>query len=361
MVRVLVIAKDLQLHGITGVIMNYFRALDVDSIKMDFAVGAPVDGDLLNEIEAKGSKLVLLPSKSKQPIGYYASINRVMKEGKYDILHVHGNSATITVELFLGLKNKIQCRIAHSHNSTCNHTWIHKILKPAFKYTYTKGLACSDIAGKWMFGNGSFQVIQNGFDTQEYIFSDADRKDVRNKYGLEKSFVVGHIGYFNKQKNHARLIDIFYKLKSQIPSAKLLLIGDGYTRDIIVEKVNNLNLENDVVFAGTTKNIPQMLAAMDCFLFPSLYEGLGIVLLEAQISGLPCVLSDVVPDTTKLGDNYFKVSLEDSDDVWVKSIVEHPLELSDRRLFYNKHREAIEKYEITKNVSDLFDLYNESR
>lgn len=355
--NVLVVAKDLQLHGITSVIMSYFRALDRNLIRIDFAVGSPVDRDLLREIRAAGSQVELLPPKSEQPMGYYAGIDRAMKKKQYDILHVHGNSAVIGAELLLGLRNHIPYRIAHSHNSMCNHVWMHRLLRPFFSHTYTKGLACSELAGTWMFGKRPFQVLQNGLDTHKYVFRDADRAEIRTEYGLKNSYVVGHIGCFNRQKNHTRIVDIFCALKAKLPSAKLLLVGDGGTREEIENRVAALHLEQDVIFAGTKQNIPQLLAAMDCFLLPSLHEGLSVVLLEAQISGLPCILSDVCSSEAKLGEHYIPVSLDAPDAAWVQAICENPVEPADRRSFYAAHRDAVERFEITKTVRELTNLY----
>ena len=358
--RVLMVAKDLQLHGITNFIVSYYRILRTDGVEMDFAVGMPADEELVKEIQAHGGLITLLPEKTEDPKGYYKGLNRAMQLKQYDILHVNGNSATISVELFLGVINRIPFRIAHSHNTMCNHVWAHKLLSPVFHLMYTQGLACSELAGRWMFGKHAFAVIPNGFDTKKFIFNPQNRYSIRDLYGISENFVVGHIGFFNKQKNHGRIVSIFKELKRIQPKAKLLLVGDGYTRKDIEKKVEEIGIQEDVIFAGISKEIPQYLSAMDSFLFPSLFEGLGIVLLEAQINGLPCVLSDVVPNAAKLGENYYPQSLNASDLTWAEAVSRCTVQLEDRQNFYAEHENEISKYEITKNGEKLFDIYKKA-
>lgn len=358
MINVLIVAKDLQMHGISTVIMNYFRSVNSEEIHMDFAVGKPVDEEYIEEIEQSGCKIYLLPAKQENANGYYKELYRVMKEHRYDILHVHGNSATISIELLMGKLTNIPVRIAHSHNSTCNHVLIHKLLSPFMHLVSTHGFACSKMAGDWMFKKYPYEIIKNGFNTKQFVFDEKRREEIREYINVKDEYVIGHIGFFNEQKNQRFLIDVFNEFLKKHENSKLLLVGGGYKKIEIEDYVRKNKLSDHVIFYGETKDVPSVLAAMDCFVFPSLFEGLGIVLLEAQINGLPCVVSDVVPQETKLGESYYKLSLEDNIDKWANKIYQCLTMKVDRKNFYDNHRIAIEQYDITENSLNLSAFYN---
>lgn len=359
MIKVLVVAKDLQLHGISTVIMNYFQFLAED-FSMSFAVGKPIDEMYRNIIASKGGRLFELPGKSEDPIDYYRKLNEVMSKEKFDIIHIHGNSATILVELFLGILHKIPVRIAHSHNCTCNHKIVHKVLKGAMSFLYTDAYACSLLAGKWMFGKRHFEVIQNCFDTKSFVYNSESRELYRKKMNAKNSLIVGHVGFFNEQKNQRFIVDVFREFIKFRADAILLFVGDGYTRKDIQEYVNGQNLSDKVIFWGASNDVSGLMSAMDLFLFPSLYEGLGIVLLEAQISGLPCLLSDVIPNETKLGEEYYKLSLEDSALKWAERLVDISRNTLNRSSFYETYKDVISDYDCSSVANRLYDLYCES-
>ena len=190
----------------------------------------------------------------------------------------------------------------------------------------TDFLACSQLAGRWMYPDSILQgkkyhLAKNAINLEKYRFNPAMRKAVRQELGIgENEFCIGHIGRFNYQKNHAFLIDIFYKLLKVCPNAKLLLIGDGPYLFNIKRSVSELRIEDSVFFLGRRNDVPQLLQAMDCFVLPSRFEGLPIVGVEAQAAGVPCIVSDAITRELNINGLVRFVSLRDKDK-WVNSIM----------------------------------------
>lgn len=199
----------------------------------------------------------------------------VIKIENYDIVHVHGSSHTIAIDLFAAKIAKCKNRIAHSHNTTCSSILIHKVLSPFFYLCCTYRLACGIDAGKWMYGQRNFEVINNGVDTLKYIFDGRNRKEIRDMYKLENKVVIGHVGGFNETKNQSFLIDILNHMDKEMFC--LMLVGDGPLKNKVHNKAVTLGLENNVIFIGITDYVEKYLSAMDCIVMPSLFEGLQML------------------------------------------------------------------------------------
>ena len=179
-------------------------------------------------------------------------------------------------------------------------------------------LACSEQAGKWMYGNCSFCVMNNAIDAKEYRFNPYKREKVRNDFHVKNNeILIGHVGRFNYSKNQFFLIDIFQKVQKKIP-AKLILVGDGELRKQIEKKVQNSNLADRVIFTGVRSDVANLMQAMDVFVFPSNYEGLPVTLIEAQASGLPCLISDKVSMECKITDYVQQIDLTKSIEQWAE-------------------------------------------
>lgn len=357
-IKIAYIAKNMLVNGISTVILNYCQNLDKNKFKITIFAGAPIEKQYIEELNKIGVEIKETPIKKKNPIGYYLFLINALKSKDYDIVHIHGNSSTMTPELFIAYAKGIKVRIAHSHNSTCDNKKIHRLLKPLFNRLYTHGFACSNIAGDWMFDKKDYTVIPNGFDTQKYVFDDKTRLKIRNNMKLEDKMVIGHVGRFNDQKNHPFLLDVFEKVACKNEKAVLLLIGTGPNFKKINEMIQHHKYKNRIICFGVSENVSELYNAMDVFVLPSKHEGLGIVLLEAQINGLNCVASDVIPGEVKLDNNSIKMlSLEDSVDIWAKAILEQSPR--DRKEFYNSNINNIQKYDIKNNIIDLGNKYIE--
>ena len=186
-------------NGIAAVIINEYKALDKEKMQVDLlCINEP--SDEIKEMFKKNNSQIFVVSRNSQPVRYMIKISRIMKENKYDIVHIHGNSATMAVELMAARRAGIKVRIPHSHNTTSDHMRIHKLLKPIFDRTYTHAFACGTNAGKWLYGKKDFIVINNGIDTTRFTYNKEYRDFIREKYNLEDKFVVGHVGRFNYQK-----------------------------------------------------------------------------------------------------------------------------------------------------------------
>lgn len=188
------------------------------------------------------------------------------------IVHIHGNSANMAIELLAVTFGGVKVKITHSHNTATMHPCMHKMLWPLFAKLCTVRLACGEDAGKWLYREQKFTVLNNGIETNKYLFSDSVRSITRKELGVkENEILLGHIGNFIEQKNHTFLIDIFSEVHRANPEFKLLLISDGMLMPTIKDKVHSLELDDAVVFLGKTMNVQNYLSAMDLFLLPSLH------------------------------------------------------------------------------------------
>lgn len=354
-IRIAMIMNDFNMNGISMVVMNYCRYIDKNKFDVTIITGDPVAQPNADECERLGINVKILPSRKKSSIKFYLALFKEISRKKYDIVHVHGNSAMITPELFISFIKRIKVRIAHSHNSTCDHMKMHKLLLPFFNMFYNHGFACSKLAGNWLFKNSRFDVIPNGFDVERFRFAPELRAETRRKLGLEDKLIIGHIGRFNNQKNHPFLLEVFKNTADANKNAYLILVGNGPDYDKVKTLIDSHPYKERIILYGETARTEEVYNAMDVFVFPSKYEGLGIVLLEAQINGLPCVTSDVVPDEAIISENTSVLSLNAGAAEWSKRIL--AINKINREDFYTRNSDAIQNYNIAKNVRKLENLY----
>lgn len=291
-------------NGIASVILNYYKAIDKEKIHIDMVLINEPRQEIKELFEENNTNLYVI-KRNSNPFSYMKSLKEIMKSNNYELVHIHGNSATMAIELMVAKSVGIKVRIPHCHNVTTDHGIIHNVLKPIFNKSYSYGFACGKDAGKWLYGDKDFVVINNGIDTDNFKFNSEYRDAIRDKYHLEGKYVVGHVGIFNYQKNHKALIDIFVKLHKKNKNSVLMLIGEGDNYDEIKELVKLEKLEDCVIFVGTTDDVNKYMMAFDVFALPSRFEGLPLVLVEAQCTGLPCVASrevSVEADITGLVD-----------------------------------------------------------
>lgn len=282
-----------KLNGISAVIKNYYQAMDKKNLQMDFvAIDDPSDE---YRCFFEKNHLRCFVFHKKNIASYFCKILNLCRKEKYDIVHIHGNSANMAIELFAVTLGGVKVRIAHSHNTATMHPFMHNLLWPMFSKLCTTRLACGEDAGKWLYRDKNFTVLNNGIQTKDYAFSEEKRNTVRKELGIQDDeILLGHVGNFIEQKNHSFLIDIFSEVHSENPKFKLLLISDGMLMPIIKDKVHSLGLDDVVIFLGKTLKVSEYLQGMDLFLLPSLHEGLPVVLVEAQAAGLICAVSNTV-------------------------------------------------------------------
>ena len=292
--------------GVESVIMNYYRHIDRSKIQFDFICDEDSTNIPYDEIEKLGGKVILCPPYQKLP-KYLKFLKQLFREKKYRI--VHSNINTLSVfPLYAAKKAGVPVRIAHSHSTSNPREWKKNLMKnalrPFSKVWATEYFACSELAGRYLFGDKTFEsgkvkIIRNAIDVEKFEFDPEARKKLRKQIGIADSdFVIGHIGRFVEQKNHRFLIDVFAEVKKKKKNAKLVLVGQGPLREEIEEKVKNLGLEKDVFFLGQRRDTNKLYSVFDVFCLPSLYEGLPVVGVEAQANGVPCVFSDRITKET---------------------------------------------------------------
>lgn len=364
-IRILHVVATMNRGGLETLLMNIYRNIDRSKVQFDFLVHFKEKGMYEDEIKKLGGKVYRIEHITKAgPIKYKKQLKNFFKNNKYNIVHSHMDAMSGIV-LREVKKNGVPVRIAHSHNSYPKMRLFEKIYKNYSKLfinsSCTDKFACSNIAGEWLFGenidNKSFTVLKNAIDTNKFKFNNLIRKNVREQLGIsEDTLVIGNIARFNTQKNHDFLIDIFEEVKKLEKNTKLVLVGDGNLKQSIEEKVHRLGLDQDVLFLGVREDIPNLLNAFDIFLFPSLHEGLGIVLIEAQSNGLKCIVSKAVPEEADIKCNLLNIiSLSQSAKVWANKIIEER--------YYNRESEISIKlandsgydiYEVSKWIESYY-------
>ncbi len=314
--------------GVESVVMNYYRYIDKNKIQFDFICDSDSTNIPYEEIERLGGKVILVPPY-QHIFKYNRELSKIFKENNYKIVHSHINTLSI-FPLRIAKKCGIPVRIAHSHSTTNKKEWkknlIKQLLRPFSKIYATDYFACSELAGRWLFGNkefdkGNVYILNNAIDIEKFKYDENIRKEVRKELNItDDTLVIGHIGRFVPQKNHTFLIDIFNEVHKERTNSLLLLVGQGPLQEMIKEKVKKLGLDNSVIFLGQRKDANRLYQAMDVFVLPSLYEGLGMVLIEAQYSNLPCVASSEVPEIAKINKNIEFIDLKSQTNKWLKII-----------------------------------------
>lgn len=357
--KVLMISTvELGKNGIATCILNYSRQLVLNEIFVEIVTPNTVVGEMKSDILSNRIGLHEVTARKVNTLKYFFEVFKIIKQGNYDIVHIHGNSCTMAIELFIAILAGVKTRIAHCHNTKCEHIVVHNLLRPLFTICCNVRFACGIEAGKWIYGKKKFFVIRNGILLEKYYLNTVIRDRVRNKLGIyPNSFLIGHIGTFNYQKNHEFLIDIMKKMPHDY---SIVCIGDGENKGEISRLVKEHNLQDRVYFTGNVNNVSDYLQAMDCFILPSRYEGLPYVLIEAQASGLPCIVSNRVSDEVNLSGEICFLPLENSD-VWVKEIElkKHTLKNINRNSLCEKNQFKIQEsgYDIYENTKQLINLY----
>lgn len=330
-VKVLYFVDRMLRGGIQTFVLENWKHMDHNKVKIDFLLlDDGVDYELEDILIKLGSDVYKLKGiwirKPKDFIPYRKALDDFFRDHHdYKVIHLHSSSKNYMV-LEFAKKYGINTRIAHSHNigfqtSSKNQIIIGNLFKPLLCHYATDFFACSENAGKWLFGNRKVTVLKNAVDINKYRFSKEKSKIMKRELGLEGNKVIGHVGRFTHQKNHKFLIRIFEELLKIDETYRLILVGEGTLKDSIQEQVKKMGVSDKVLFLGFKSNVEDYMQAMDMFVFPSEFEGLGLVLIEAQASGLPCFTSkDVVPEEAKVSDLLTYIPLKDNPKEWAAII-----------------------------------------
>ena len=309
-----VVTGGLRNDGITLSQLDIAKRIDKNKFKLDYLAVHNDDYYIINEFKNNNCDVIKMLDRKKHLFRYIFKLKKIIKKNDYDVIHVHGSSALLSIELSIAKKCGVPVRIAHSRNTTCNQKKLDKLLRRKFYKSYNVSLACGEEAGKWLFGGRDFITIHNGKDLKRFTFDSGIRKTARKELGLKKEIAYGHVGGFNTQKNHEFLIESFNEIHKKNKNTKLFLFGSGNNINDIKELVKSLKLEDSVIFCGSVSNIEHYLQAMDIMLFPSKYEGLPNVLIEWQSMGLPCVISNKITDECIYSKSVYKLAIDNPKD-----------------------------------------------
>lgn len=362
MVKILHYVGVMNRAGTETFIMNMFRNLNRNNYKFDFLCSCREKGDYDDEIRALGGQFYYVDLSKRDGIARHVENYMILKKQferyacKYDVIHIHTYHA---LDMYIPTKAALDAKfrkvISHSHsNSADGHFFLHEIFKRRLSSLPIVKMACTNEAWEWMFARGDKILINNGIQTQDYKFSKAIRIKKRNEFNLNDEIVIGHVGRFDPVKNHVFLINVFFKFNKKYPTSKLLMIGNGVEMENIKKECMKLGIADRVIFAGVRDDVNELLQAMDVFVFPSIYEGLGIAVIEAEASGLPCLVSDNVPSDVDIC--YVKhMSLDADATVWAIEV-----EKAIKKVMYREYefKNIIDAgYDAKSNCERLMKIY----
>lgn len=329
-IRVLQVIGQMNRGGAETMIMNIYRQIDKSKIQFDFVVHTNKKGDYDDEIIKLGGRIYNVPRFTGTNIYIYTKAwKRLFNNNKgYKVIHGHiGSCASIYLKI---AKTFGLFTIAHSHSVGTRLNLrgiIYSCLSYPTRYIADYFFGCSELAGISRYGKSivnsydRFSVLKNAINIENFTYSKSIRSQKRSELNIENKFILGHIGRFDEAKNQSFLIDIFKEVHDKKEKSGLILIGDGKLRESAEEKVKNLGLSDSVIFTGVRSDISELLQAIDVFVFPSLYEGLPVTLVEAQASGTLCFISENITNEVKVTDLIRSISLEKSPQEWAVEIL----------------------------------------
>lgn len=358
-IRILHVVPNMQAGGLETFIMNVYRNIDREKVQFDFLVHYRERKFYDEEIAQLGGVIYRFSLREDgNLLKYLYELNKFFRlHREYKIIHCHMESIGFLVFLFAKFY-KIEVRISHAHTNSTEKNLKGRVkffLSKLVKYVSTDNYACSVEAGDYLFGKRPYKVLENGIELDRFWFKDEKRKKVREELGIsEETMALGHIGRFCLAKNHWLVVDIFYEYQKKVANSVLLLVGEGEELARVRKKCQDLKIEDKVKFLGVRKDTDYLYSAFDVFLLPSLFEGLGIVLIEAQMAGLYCYASkEVVPTEALISDRLQYIDLEKPASWWALKII------TDNK--YDRRKIAFtfqkEKYDIKKVVKTLEDFY----
>lgn len=355
--------------GIEAFVMNIYRKIDKNKVNFDFYNHFSTTEKQLYEDEALiyNARIYKTGCNDEDNIiirnfRKIITLYSLIKRNKYDIVHIHATDSGSLREAIIAKIAGVKMVIVHSHNTSVEgkslkaklKKFLHNKTRWMWKYVATNYFACSQLAAEWMYSKrlnkSCVKVIKNGIEIEKYAFDEEKRNKIRNYFELNTELVIGHVGRFAHQKNHEFIIDIFKEITKLEPNSKLILVGNGELEENIRGKVNELNLTDKVKFLGIISNVNEVMQAMDIFLLPSFFEGLPVVGVEAQASGLKLFVSDSISNELSITSNVKYLSLNLSDKEWACEIIKN-------RYYLRKNmcNEIIEEGYNINNIANLFE------
>ncbi len=363
--RVLEIVASLKIGGAEKIARDIGYYSNSDFYQIDYVVFGDEIGEYEKELQEKGCNVYHLSQPSSSYINYLKELYRLIKGNGYQVVHAHtmfNSGWAMLVAKICG----VPIRISHSHsvdnqpNKNRIQRLYEKVMQLIIVSFSTYYVGCGVKAGEILFGKNRYHkkgfTILNGIDTKKFAYSETNREDIRKKLGVTNNFVIGHVGHLANVKNQSFLISLMPKILKKNKNAKLLLLGEGEDRQKLEKQIIDLNLSQNIIMTGNVTDVHKYLSAMDAFVFPSLFEGMPLSVIEVQTNGLPCVMSDSVPQDVVLTDLIRRLSLKESEDVWVEAIC------ASKRCTPYKYEEKIKNLELDseKMINKILNLYCEN-
>ena len=352
--------------GIETFIANVLQKINLNKYQVEIVCINKISDHFDELFNRLGVKVVVLKKERiANPIKRYwvgvKAFGKYLDGNKCEIIHFHISNAIDFLHVQMAKSKKVKYRISHSHNSDVNKKYKrvgHEILKVFLKNAPSHRVACSLKAYNWLYSNAvnskSPIILKNGIDVNKFVYDSDKAREVKEKLNIKDKFVIIHIGRFNLQKNHEFLIEFFDEYAKTDKDSVLLLIGSGELKDDIISKVSKLETKDQIVFCGEVDDIPGYLMASDVFVLPSLYEGLPVVGIEAQTTGINCIFSDTITQELNINSNIKFCSIEKTD-FWVDEITK--LKKSNYR-YENADRVVEAGYDIQSTVNEIEELYD---
>ena len=316
---------NMNIGGIETMLMELYRNIDREKVQFDFLVHSTKENFYEKEICQLGGRLYRVPFISRNPFLHCARFYSFLREHtEYKIIHIHTTYAIMYIDAKIA-KSLGRIIVMHSHNSGANwkHSLVHYFFKSKLSSISDYKIACSAIAAKWMYSS-KYQkdvcIWKNAINLESYCFDVDKRNCIRSRYNVRDKIVIGNVGRLSYQKNQKLLIKIFYQILKHYPDCVLWSIGDGEERTYLEKQVYELNLSNNVRFWGSQSNVNEFMMAFDVFVLTSRWEGLGIVLVEAQATGLPIVVPDCVDNSVQITNNIYVVNSYSNICEWMKKV-----------------------------------------
>lgn len=358
-VRIAQVIGKMWAGGVETVVFNYYRRIDKSKIQFDFFYDADSTVEPPQDLIDMGARFYKLPPYQRM-LQYLPALRKLFRENSYIIVHSHINTMSV-FPLYAAFRERVPVRIAHNHSVPGGREWRRNLLKHFLRYLAkvfpTDYFACSEKAGRWLFGDkayesGKIYIMNNAIDFSKFM-SQNRQIDLQNKYQLNGKFVVGHVGRFTYAKNHRFLLAIFAEVVKKRPEAVLLLVGDGECQQEIIAEIQRLGLEEKVILAGKTAEPEKYYPLMDVVMLPSIFEGLPVTVIEAQVSNVPILVSEAVVQEAYITKNGCrKMSLKDSPEAWAEAALAMASDRSEREWL-----PEAELYDIQKAALRLEQYY----
>lgn len=326
MYKILFISVSLAQDGTQMFMMNVLRHIDRSKFQIDFCIYSDEKTPNWKEAESYGCKIYVLPSRRDNFLKSIVACFSFFKKHAHDYQAVHWNGGNLSssISLVFSWLFRVPIRIVHAHSSSAtglHNRVLHKINRIFMPVVCNRYFACSSEASNFFFPHVRSVIINNGIDVRMFDYNPNTRKEVRKELGIKEDMrIIGHVGRFDENKNQSFILDVFYEYRKNVPNSYLILIGKGDMLETVRSKARELGVDSCVKFLGVRTDVHRIMQALDCFIMPSKYEGLPFVLVEAQCSGLYCVVSDTINHDVKITKNIEFLSLNSSKEVWSNSI-----------------------------------------